>query len=131
MDGRSWSRKDAVRRDDQFTHAPDFYDEHDSDHLPLLGRIAATWHGMGPARRVLVASSLVIIAGAAAAIVIAWSAQPGAAPAQEGPLAASEGGPSVPSPTISVPSVPGNATASGSPTPPPLPLPSLPPSGPS
>jgi hypothetical protein len=129
MDGRSWSPKDAVRRDDQFTQAPDFYDEHDSDHLPMWGRLAATWHGMGPARQVMVAASLLVIAGAGAAIVLAWSATPGPSPS-EGPLGASEGGPPVPSPAIPSPTVevPGNLTSSssGSPGPPRLPPPSFP-----
>jgi hypothetical protein len=130
MDARSWSTRDAVRREDQFTQAPDFYDEHDSDHLPLWGRIAATWHGVAPARRVLAMAALVIVSGAAAAIVIAWSAQPGG-PSQEA-LGVGEGGPSAPSPVVTVPSVPGNLTASSSSSAPPLlPAPSLPPSMPS
>jgi hypothetical protein len=131
MDGRSWSRKGEVRREDQFTVAPDFYDEHDSDHLPMWGRLAASWHGMGPARRVLVASSLVVLAGAAVAIAIALSAQPAAGPGPGGPVGASEGGPSVPTPNVGAPDVPGNLTASSSPTAPALPLPSLAPPGPS
>lgn len=128
MDGRSWSSKDAVRRDDQFTQAPDFYDEHDSDHLPMWGRLAATWHGMGPARQVLVAASLIVIAGAGAAIVIAWSATPGSSPS-ENALGASEGGPPVPSPALPSPSVgvPGNLTSSSSGAPAPLPTPATPP----
>ena len=131
MDGRSWSRRGAVRREDQFTAAPDFYDEHDSDHLPAAGRLAATWHGMGPARQVLVAASLLVVAGAAAAILIAWAAQTGPA-SHQAPAGASEGGPSLPSPGATVPSVPGNltASASGSSTPPLLPPPSLPPPSP-
>jgi hypothetical protein len=132
MDGRSWSPRDAVRREDQFTQAPDFYDEHDSDHLPMWGRISASWHGMAPARRVLAASSLLAVAGVAVALALAWAAQPGAAPSQGGPLGASEGGPSVPSPAVTVPSVPGNLTASASSSSgaPLLPPPALP-SGPS
>lgn len=134
MDGRSWSPRDAVRREDQFTAAPDFYDEHDSDHLPMWGRIAATWHGMGPARRVMVASSLLVIAGAFAAVVITLSASPGAGPSPGGggPVGASEGGPSVPSgvPPVTLPDQPLDnvtATSSASGSPPLLPMPSFPP----
>lgn len=55
-----WSKGSAVRREDQFTAAPGFLDEHESRHLPS-GRFSAAWHGMAPWRRVLLAASIVAL----------------------------------------------------------------------
>jgi hypothetical protein len=65
-----WSSNTAVRKEDQFTAAPDFFDEHDSDHLPMWGRLEASWHGMGPQRRVLALSSILVFVGAIGALAI-------------------------------------------------------------
>ncbi|HUR26227.1 MAG TPA: hypothetical protein VM327_09475 [Candidatus Thermoplasmatota archaeon] len=65
-----WSPKAAVKKEDQFTAAPDFIDPYESDHLPSWGRLAASWHGMAPQRRVLVASSMVVFAGAIGALAL-------------------------------------------------------------
>ena len=61
MAERRWTRDDAVLRDDQFTRAPGFRDEHDSDHLPLWDRFSAAWHGMARGNRVVVASALAVL----------------------------------------------------------------------
>ncbi|MEA3136775.1 MAG: hypothetical protein QOC71_1056 [Thermoplasmata archaeon] len=65
-----WSSRTAVRKEDQFTAAPDFIDQHDSDHMPMWGRLGASWHGMAPQRQVLVASSILVIAGALGALAL-------------------------------------------------------------
>lgn len=64
MDGRRWDKEGEVRREDQFIRAPEFRDEHDSDHLPLWGRMKVAWHGMSTARRVVVVASLVALSTA-------------------------------------------------------------------
>lgn len=127
MDGRSWSPKEAVRRDDQFTQAPDFYDEHDSDHLPMWGRLAASWHGLAPSRKVVFAASVLAVAVAMAALAISLSAAPGSSPGPSSPVGdtGATGAPPLPSP-----SQPLNVTApqpSASPGVPPLPAPTIPP----
>ena len=134
-DARSWSAKDAVRREDQFTVAPDFYDEHDSDHLPMWERLAATWHGLAPKSRVLVAGSFLVVAGAFGTVILVLSAPADPGPSQ-GALA-SEGG-SAGSPVPSIPDRPldnvtSSLSASQGPSqgPPLLPPPTFPPPGPS
>lgn len=116
-----WSARTAVRRDDQFTAAPDFRDEHDSDHLPMWGRISASWHGMAPQRRVALAAGILVVAGAFAALAVFTSqdlSSPSGPSGGSGPVAAHGGSSSLPT----LP--PGNLT---SPSPSPLPsLPSLP-----
>lgn len=129
-----WSSRNAVRKEDQFTAAPDFIDEHDSDHLPMWGRLEATWSGMGPQRRVLVASSVVVVAGAIAAVAfvgLANLAGGGTDPGAQQGLAAEDDRLEDPSGLVSqAPHVPDpgiqpvddllNATASPSPPAPPL-----------
>lgn len=56
-----WSKESAVRREDQFTAAPEFIDGHESRHLPMWGRIGAAWHGMSAGRRVVLMASLVVL----------------------------------------------------------------------
>ena len=51
-----------MKKDDQFTAAPDFIDVHESDHLPMWGRIQASWHGMSRTGRVVVFASLALLA---------------------------------------------------------------------
>ena len=65
-----WSANPAVVKQDQFTAAPDFIDGHDSEHLPLWGRLQASWHGMAPQRRVLAAASILVFAGAIGALAL-------------------------------------------------------------
>ena len=64
MDGRRWDKEAEVRREDQFTRAPEFRDEHDSDHLPLWGRMKVARHGMSMASRVVVVASFVALSTA-------------------------------------------------------------------
>jgi hypothetical protein len=57
-----WTAKAAVRKEDQFTAAPDFLDDHDSRPLPLWGRIEASWHGLSRTRRVVLMASIALFA---------------------------------------------------------------------
>lgn len=107
---RRWTRQGAVRREDQFTRAPEFRDEHDSDHLPMWGRFAAAWHGLSTGRRVVVASA---VASALAVLSVVGGAGifttlddfgrgVGTQPEAHGPLGA-QGGDAVPLPAAPAP----------------------------
>ncbi|MFA5943343.1 MAG: hypothetical protein WC876_02635 [Candidatus Thermoplasmatota archaeon] len=97
-----WSSKPAVVKQDQFTAAPQFIDGHGSEHLPMWGRLQASWHGMAPQRRVLVAASIIVFTGAIAALALFTAmdlAGPETGPSQDG--LAAEGPDAVPpSPSI-------------------------------
>ena len=94
MDGRQWSRETEVRRDDQFTRAPEFRDVHDSDHLPMWGRFSASWHGMSGRRRAVLTASLValsLVGGAGLFTTLDdFGGEVGTRPEAHGPLAAEE-----------------------------------------
>lgn len=86
----------------------------------MWGRLAASWHGMAPQRRVLMAASLVVLAGGLIALgaftIVDFQ---GSAPLQTGPAADHA------APQPSLPHTPSlNATSSAPPVPLPTPLPS-------
>lgn len=88
-----WSPGTAVRKENQFTAAPDFIDPHDSEHLPLWGRIEASWHGLSPKRRVFLMTSLAILAtwgGTSAAFLLDDLNTRSGGPSPGGGLAAGE-----------------------------------------
>lgn len=93
MDGRRWDKQAEVRREDQFTRAPEFRDEHDSDHLPLWGRMKVAWHGMSMASRVVVVASLVALSTAGGTSIAFtlddFGREVGTQPGATGPAAAS------------------------------------------
>ena len=128
-DAPRWSAKTAVRKEDQSTAAPGFLDVHGSEHLPLRGRIQASWHGMSRTGRVVVMASLALLAtwGGTSAIYflddldgVAGSPEPG------GGLAAED----APAPLETLPSAgPDPAGLNGTapaPSPPLSPSPALP-----
>src|SRR5688572_29205688 len=92
MDGRSWPKGREVRREDQFTRAPEFRDEHSSDHLPMWERISASWHGMSGGQRAVLAASLVALSLAGGAGLFTtlddFGGEVGTRPEAHGPLAA-------------------------------------------
>lgn len=90
--GRRWTAKAAVRKEDQFTAAPDFIDDHDSRPLPLWGRIEASWHGLSRTSRVVVLASIALFAtwgGTSAAFALDDLSQSGS-PSPGGGLAADD-----------------------------------------
>jgi hypothetical protein len=105
-DAPRWSAKTAVKKDDQFTAAPDFIDVHESEHLPMWGRIQASWHGMSRSGRVVVMASLALLAtwGGTSAIYflddldgVVGSPDPGSGLAAEDPQSPVDG---LPSPSV-------------------------------
>ena len=83
-----------VRRDGQAA-AQGFRDEHGSGDLPVHGRLGAAWHGMGPARRLVLAASIVALSMAGGLGIFtaldAIGGEAGAQPHASGQLAAGDG----------------------------------------
>lgn len=118
-----WSAKTAVKKEDQFTAAPGFVDVHESDPLPMWGRIQASWHGLSRTRRVVVMASLALLAtwgGTSAISFLDDLGDVAGSPEHAGGLAAEEG----PGPADGVPSADPPATGQINATS--QPLPSLP-----
>jgi hypothetical protein len=119
-----WTARGAVRKEDQFTAAPGFIDDHDSRHLPLWGRLEASWHGLSRARRVVLLASVALFAtwgGTSAAFALddlgrSESPSPGSGLSAEDP-----GAPPLEDAPEALPSGAFNSTSE-----PPPPLPTLP-----
>jgi hypothetical protein len=128
-----WTAKAAVRKEDQFTAAPEFIDDHDSRPLPLWGRVGASWHGLSRNRRVVLLASVALLAtwgGTSAAFALdglgqSESPRPGgglqADDADRSPLD-DPGVPGLPGPGPSLTDAPPPVPQASSTSAPPLPL---------